>query len=156
MTSTSSRSWRDTGAVVVLVAAADQATKSLATHGGRLPVVLPLLNPGLSLELVRAGRWPETLAMALGVVAAVALLLPRVRSGAVPALTAGLLLGGALSNLADRALFGAVRDFLVLGPVVANLADVAVVAGLVLLARDLLYVRSRRTSRPADLESEGG
>ena len=141
---------------MLLVAAADQATKALVAHGGRLPVVLPLRNPGLSLQLVHAGRWPETVAMALGAVAAAALLLPRVRSGAVSAATAGLLLGGALSNLADRALFGAVRDFLVLGPVVANLADLAVFAGLVLLARDLLDVRSRRAPRPADPQPREG
>lgn len=83
------------------------------------------------------------------------MLLPRVRSGAVSAGTAGALLGGAVSNLVDRVLFGAVRDFLVLGPVVANLADLAVLAGLALLARDLLQARGRRPPRSADLESEG-
>jgi len=53
------RSWRTTATVVALVAlvvAADQATKSLASQVGRLPVVLPVRNPALSLQVVRAVR----------------------------------------------------------------------------------------------------
>lgn len=83
--------WRTTATVVALVAAADQVTKSLASQAGRLPAVLPVRNPALSLEVL------------------------HVRSGVVSATTAGALLGGALSNLVDRVLFGSVRDFLVLG-----------------------------------------
>jgi hypothetical protein len=42
-----------------------------------------------------------------------------------------VLVGGALSNLVDRLLLGAVRDFLAVAHVVVNLADLAVLAGLV-------------------------
>jgi len=51
---------------------------------------------------------------------------------------AGLLIGGAASNLWDRILLGEVTDFIELGPWPAfNLADVAVVCGAVLLALTL-------------------
>jgi signal peptidase II len=54
-------------------------------------------------------------------------------------LAIGLQLGGALGNLADRALFGAVTDFIDVGAGFAfNPADVALVAGMVLAMRALL------------------
>jgi signal peptidase II len=46
---------------------------------------------------------------------------------------AGLQAGGALGNLLDRLLFGAVTDFLSVGhAVIINLADVALVAGMLI------------------------
>ena len=58
----------------------------------------------------------------------------RAREGAPIWLPAGLLIGGALGNLIDRVSQGAVTDFIDL-PFWAtfNLADVAIVAGVVLL-----------------------
>jgi lipoprotein signal peptidase len=113
--------------------AADQVTKTAASVVNPGPL-LPLHNPGLSLGLVDSGRWLETGVMALGVLLAAALLLPRVHRGKLPALPTALLLGGAVSNLLDRAVTGSVRDFLPVGPVVLNVADVAVLAGVVVLA----------------------
>jgi signal peptidase II len=56
------------------------------------------------------------------------------RSAALIWLPAALLLGGALGNLADRARDGAVIDFVDLPRwPTFNLADVAIVAGVVLL-----------------------
>ncbi|MFM8320899.1 MAG: signal peptidase II [Chloroflexota bacterium] len=50
----------------------------------------------------------------------------------------GLLLGGALGNLVDRALFGHVTDFISIGGLPAlNLADLCVLAGVLLLAGGL-------------------
>jgi len=46
----------------------------------------------------------------------------------------GLLVGGAASNLVDRALSGSVRDFIRAGDVVFNPADIAIIAGLVAYA----------------------
>jgi signal peptidase II len=55
--------------------------------------------------------------------------------GRVSPLPAGLILGGAVGNTIDRAVSGAVHDFLAIGQVVViNVADVAVVAGLVLVS----------------------
>jgi lipoprotein signal peptidase len=41
-----------------------------------------------------------------------------------------LIIGGSLSNLLDRLLLGAVRDFLAIAHLVINLADLAVLAGV--------------------------
>jgi len=66
----------------------------------------------------------------------------RGRAGIAIWLPAGLLIGGALGNLADRVRDGAVTDFVDL-PLWAtfNLADVAIVAGVLLLV--LLGERGR-------------
>jgi hypothetical protein len=67
----------------------------------------------------RQRRHPAAVATRLGI-----------RAG-VPSWATGLILGGAAAgNLLDRAIFGSVRDFLLTGPVVINLADVAVLLGL--------------------------
>jgi lipoprotein signal peptidase len=50
--------------------------------------------------------------------------------GALLAWSPGLLIGGGDGNLADRSLFGAAHDWLDLGIVVVNLADLAVLIGL--------------------------
>jgi lipoprotein signal peptidase len=52
---------------------------------------------------------------------------PRALPGWIPA----LVVGGALSNLLDRLLLGAVRDFLAIAHIVINLADLAVLAGVI-------------------------
>ncbi len=53
------------------------------------------------------------------------------RTGRLPAWPVALTVAGAVSNLVDRAVLGSVRDFLVVGSVVINVADVAVIIGLV-------------------------
>ncbi len=50
--------------------------------------------------------------------------------GLLPAWIPGLVVGGALSNASDRLLLGSVRDFLTIGHLAVNLADLAVLAGL--------------------------
>ena len=50
---------------------------------------------------------------------------------ALPAWIPAFVIGGAAANLIDRAAFGAVHDFFVIPPVVLNVADVAVFAGLI-------------------------
>ena len=65
------------------------------------------------------------------------------------AVALGLLIGGALGNAVDRALYGAVADFVLLYwipwfPYVFNLADSAIVAGVGLLLYDSLVVDGRK------------
>lgn len=120
---------------ILAVIAADQVTKSASQHlDGQTAAVTPVRNPGLSLQLVDTSRWVETAAMTVVLLIAAAVLGPRVRRGTLSPAVVALLLGGAASNLLDRAVTGSVRDFLPIGPVVINVADLAVLTGLVLVA----------------------
>jgi signal peptidase II len=61
----------------------------------------------------------------------------------LPAWIPGLVLGGALSNMIDRARFGGVRDFITTRWAIINVADLFVLAG-VLIIPALLMTRSWR------------
>jgi signal peptidase II len=129
-------------ALTLGVIALDQLTKAAARgsigRGEREPVffgiaLVNVRNRGIAFGLFSDGG---ALLVALAAAAVVALLvffaLNATRRGAwVPV---GLLLGGAAGNLIDRAREGAVTDFvdLPLWPAF-NLADVAIVAGVVAL-----------------------
>ncbi|MEO6713909.1 MAG: signal peptidase II [Mycobacteriales bacterium] len=111
----------------------DQVTKLVTAHvgSGLGGMNVPARNSEFSLGLATA-PWPAQVAlMAAGLAAAGVVLAIGVRRGLVPDWAAGLIVGGALSNLLDRALLGSVRDFLAVGPVIVNLADLAVVLGVI-------------------------
>ena len=130
-----------------VVVAIDQGSKALATslvdRGDRVEVL-----PFLALENVRNkgvafGLGGDISAVVIGATIVVLLgllvyLAARSRTGWLIWLPAALLIGGALGNLADRARDGAVTDFidLPLWPTF-NLADVAIVAGVLLLLLDV-------------------
>jgi signal peptidase II len=97
-------------------------------------------NIGVSMGMLQAnsdlGRWLLTAATA-GIAVAVALWL-RKEKHAVDVMALGLVLGGALGNIIDRARFGYVVDFLHFfwGEYsfwVFNLADAAITMGVMLL-----------------------
>jgi signal peptidase II len=146
------------GAVVAL----DQISKAIVL--GRLPlgVQIPVvdgllaltlvLNPGLAFGLLGsvppAWRWMVAALslVALAVLARVALrVLPA--GGWAGRLSIGLIFGGAVGNLVDRARFGAVVDFVDVHwrgwhwPAF-NVADSAITVGVALLALRLLNDRS--------------
>lgn len=73
-------------------------------------------------------RW--SVVTVLGTVAFGAYVVWQALRGRLPAWVPGLLLGGAVSNLADRLVLGAVRDFITSSWVVWNLADLAVLVGI--------------------------
>lgn len=79
-------------------------------------------------------RW-ILIAVALALVGAIYVWLMREKPGRIGALSGGILMGGALSNVADRLLYGAVADFLnvsccgISNPFIFNVADIAVFAG---------------------------
>jgi len=95
-------------------------------------------NTGVSYGLFdafgEAGRWVLT---AIGIGGAAVFLALLWRSGnALAAIALGLIAGGALGNAIDRIAYGAVADFFLLHAgdfewYVFNLADVAIVAGVV-------------------------
>jgi lipoprotein signal peptidase len=123
---------RRVGVVVGAVLVVDQTTKALAhqlASPGAPGWLQPVHNPDVLLSVY--GGTPAFL-VAVGLAALIGFslhLLRLVRGGILPAWAAGLLTGGAASNLADRLVQGAVRDWLATPWVVANLADLAVAAG---------------------------
>jgi signal peptidase II len=144
----SERAWRLAAALCGIVVAFDQATKALVESqlvpGERVEVAGPVEltlshNSGVAFGLASGGgtRLVLLTALALGVVAYV-----FARDSSRPGLwaAAGLLAGGALGNLADRVRADAVTDYVSIGSWPAfNLADVAVTAGVLLLA--ISYLR---------------
>jgi lipoprotein signal peptidase len=129
---------------IVAVIALDQLTKWLAVSvaGDRTsgPLV-PLQNREFFLGVANAPRAAEIAVAAVGAVAALWWLRPRRAHPGLPVWPAALVVGGAISNLIDRLLIGGVHDFLAIGPVVLNVADMAVFVGLVTLV--LRQLRSR-------------
>ena len=146
------------GVVVIL----DQLTKAVVLQ--RLPLGVPVsvvdgllaltlvLNPGLAFGLLGGvpdgWRWlvAALSLVALAVLARVALrVLPG--GGRAGQLAIGLIFGGAVGNLVDRARFGAVVDFVDVHwrgwhwPAF-NVADSAITLGVALLALRLLNDRS--------------
>jgi signal peptidase II len=143
MSADGARAWRLAGALCGLVVVADQAAKAaIEAHlvpGQQVEVVGPLEltlthNSGVAFGLASGGgvRLVLLTALALAVVGYV-----FARNPTRPGLwiAAGLLAGGALGNLADRIRADAVTDYIAIGSWPAfNLADVAVTAGVLLLA----------------------
>jgi signal peptidase II len=142
------RAWRLAGALCGLVVVLDQAAKALIeanlVPGEDVDVVGPVgltlsHNSGVAFGLASGGgvRLVLLTALALGVVGYLFARNPT-RTGMWVA--AGLLAGGALGNLADRVRADAVTDYVAVGSWPAfNLADVAVTAGVLVLA--LSYLR---------------
>lgn len=142
------------------VFALDQSTKALALGSTALAQgveVLPVLNlvlvrnEGVSFGML-GGVAPWWALAALGVTIVAVLLAWLWRGhGRVLSLALGLVIGGALSNILDRARHGAVTDFLDLHLAAYhwpafNLADVAVVTGTALLLLDGLRDAKRKAA----------
>jgi len=130
----------------------DQATKYLVVHLldlrnlGRIEVWPPFLtlrmawntgiNFGLFADQGALARW-VLVAVALAVSGAVLWWLHAERPGRPHRIAAGVLLGGALGNVVDRLIYGAVADFLNMSccgidnPFAFNIADVAIFAGAI-------------------------
>jgi signal peptidase II len=142
--------------------AADQASKWLVLYGLRLgsgdvvtltpfcDLVLAM-NRGISYGLLpqdsEFGRWILVM-VNLAAAGFFVLWLHRVRSGLLAA-ALGLLVGGALGNAIDRAAYGAVVDFISLHALgwrwyVFNIADAAIVAGVIGLLYDALSGRATK------------
>ena len=156
--------------IAVLVLAADQASKWAILHvlnlpaRGDVPIAPPALdfamvwNHGVTFGLLQAGSSRGQLILAAVAVAVVAGLLWWLRAAdTVPTACAiGAIAGGALGNVADRARFGMVVDFVHVHwgawdpfPFVFNLGDSAIVVGVgVLLLESVLPARVRLQPPP--------
>ena len=145
-------------AVALVTAALDQASKLYLLHvyelGARGSVrVLPFVdfvltkNTGISYGLFQQdGPW---LLLAIKVIAVIVLWIWLARADTkLTALSLGLIIGGAIGNAVDRLAYGWVADFVLFHVETAswrfywyvfNLADVAIVAGVVGLLYESLF-----------------
>lgn len=77
--------------------------------------------------------------------------------GILPLLSLGMLLGGAIGNVADRIRLGAVVDFIDIGPwPIFNLADTAVVVGVASLLWALYQPGAKPAAPPEQPDGWGG
>jgi signal peptidase II len=129
---------------------ADQATKYFVVHWmnlkdvGSIDVLPPFLNLrmawnyGINFGLFSGDssstRW-ILIGIALMIIAFVLYWLRKENFGRIGLISAGTLVGGALGNIIDRVLYGAVADFLNMSccgftnPFSFNIADIAIFAG---------------------------
>ncbi len=141
---------RGLGITAAIVLALDQLSKWLVVQVmdlqtlGRIEVWPPYLtfhmawnrgvNFGLFSNDAEVMRW-VLVALSLAISAWVLRWMGREDHGRRAAVAAGLLVGGALGNVADRVVYGAVADFLntsccgISNPFAFNVADVAIFAG---------------------------
>lgn len=126
----------------------DQLSKVFVMYGldlltvYEIKVLPPLLtfrmawNTGVNFGLFSGAeaRW-VLIAIALALVVAIYVWLVREKPGRWGAISGGILIGGALGNVLDRLIYGAVADFLnmsccgISNPYSFNVADVAVFVG---------------------------
>lgn len=140
------------GLVATLTLILDQLSKWLVVHvmslaqKGEIAVFPPFLqfrmawNYGINFGLLSgerdATRW-VLIAVAVGIVLLVLGWLRRDPPGRLGFVSAGLLIGGAVGNVIDRILYGAVADFLNMSccgidnPFAFNVADIAIFAGAI-------------------------
>jgi signal peptidase II len=149
--------------VALATAAADQAVKFWLLDSFDLPgrgrvVLTPFLdlvlawNTGISYGLfAQTGPLGQWALFALKTIAVLLLAVWLARAGSrLSAVALGLIIGGAIGNALDRLIHGAVMDFVLFHITTAswtfnwyvfNLADVAIVAGVVGLLYESLFAR---------------
>ncbi len=134
--------------IAIITFAVDQALKwfvvqylDLATRG-IITVYPPFLelrmawNTGINFGLLNISRW-VLIAIALATTIWVLVWVRREGGGRMAMISAGLLVGGALGNVVDRVVYGAVADFLnmsccgIENPYAFNVADIAIFAGAI-------------------------
>lgn len=140
--------------------AADQAVKNFLLYGwgflhyapGQRVEVLPFFdlvmvwNRGVSYGLFQAGDWKGTAllsVLATVLIGALTWWLMRAERG-ILGLGIGLMIGGALGNVTDRVVYGAVADFFRFYAFgydwyVFNVADAAITLGVVALLADAVF-----------------
>jgi signal peptidase II len=156
-------------AIAAIVLAADQVSKAYMLHVYdiaskgvvRITPFFDLVlvwNAGISYGLFPQhsdiGRWGLIL-FAFAAALALILWLARVTTP-LAAAAIGLILGGAIGNAIDRMVYGAVADFfsfhaLDLRWYVFNIADAAIVAGVVGLLYEALFGGHKKVSNPSKM-----
>ncbi|WP_295047962.1 signal peptidase II [uncultured Paracoccus sp.] len=109
------------------------------------------VNFGLMASDTDVTKW-ILIAVAIAIVAWVWIWIWRSNAGRLARVAAGLLIGGALGNVIDRLLYGAVADFLNMSlpgwqnPYSFNVADIAIFAGAIGL---VLVPQKKEPEKPA-------
>ena len=134
--------------IAIITFAVDQALKWFVVqyldlvNRDVITVFPPLLefrmawNTGINFGLLNVSRW-ALISVALAIVAWVLVWVRREGGGRMAMVSAGLLVGGALGNVVDRVIYGAVADFLnmsccgIENPYAFNVADIAIFAGAI-------------------------
>jgi len=158
--------WAGLVAVAIAAVVADQVTKRAIEHRLALDETHHVL-PGLTITHVRNsgiafGIFPGKLAIVsvLTAAAVVWMLVHFARSGSRHVLfpvALGLLVGGSVSNLADRVREGHVTDFIhITHWPTFNLADSFIVIGVALLALGLIRVEHKKSQAPVDPDPSAG
>ena len=109
---------------------------------------------GLLAQRTELGRWGLIL-FAFAAAIALVVWLARITSP-LAAAAIGLIIGGAVGNAVDRILYGAVADFFSLHAFgfewyVFNIADTAIVAGVVGLLYESLFGGHKKVSNPSKM-----
>lgn len=109
---------------------------------------------GLLAQRTELGRWGLIL-FAFAAVIALVVWLARITSP-LAAAAIGLIIGGAVGNAVDRILYGSVADFFSLHAFgfewyVFNIADTAIVAGVVGLLYESLFGGHKKVSNPSKM-----
>jgi signal peptidase II len=135
----------------------DIGAKGTVTVAPFLDLVL-VWNQGVSYGMFQQrsdlGRWALIL-FALAASLALAVWLARATSQLV-AVSIGLIIGGAIGNAIDRILYGAVADFFSFHAFgfewyVFNIADTAIVAGVVALLYESVFGGHKKVSKPSKM-----
>ncbi|MGI6316756.1 MAG: signal peptidase II [Christensenellales bacterium] len=148
--------------VAAAVVAVDQAVKLWATYvlqpQGDLPLwegvfhLTYVQNEGAAFGMLDGARWIFVAVTAIVILGSIIwLVLRRNRLTSYMALTAGLLLGGAGGNLIDRIAHGYVTDLFYIKLInfaVFNVADAAMVIGVLLVAVYILFVHKETPKKP--------
>ena len=155
--------------IAALTVLADQAHKAWMLYvydiGARGTIAITsffdlvlVWNQGISYGLIPqqgvAGRWGLIL-FAFGASLALAVWLARLTSP-LAAVSIGLIIGGAIGNAIDRIAYGAVADFFSLHAFgyqwyVFNIADTAIVAGVVGLLYESLFRGHKKVGNPSKM-----
>ena len=109
---------------------------------------------GMLQQRTELGRWVLIL-FAFAAAVALALWLARINSR-LTAICIGLIIGGAIGNAIDRILYGAVADFFSFHAFgyewyIFNIADTAIVAGVVGLLYESVFGGHKKVSNPSKM-----
>lgn len=125
------------GAGLVVV---DQLSKLAASRNTCGELICPLHNEALFLGLGAGSGVSVVATGTVGLALFVAWVRAARRRGAVPMLAIASVFAGIIANAIDRVTLGFVRDFLAIpGGVVINVADVAVVVGLLVCVASVTH-----------------